>query len=66
MAAFDWGSLMRAGMRGLRLTPEQFWRLTPAELALLLGQDAGQAPLTRDRLEALARAWPDQGGPKDG
>lgn len=60
MTGFAWGKLMRAGIRGLRLTPQQFWALTPAELALLLGQDAGDTPLTRDRLEALARAFPDR------
>ncbi len=55
----DWPVLMRAGMRGLRLAPAQFWHLTPAEFALLLGQDAQAAPLTRDRLMALSRAYPD-------
>ncbi|MEM0945808.1 MAG: rcc01693 family protein [Pseudomonadota bacterium] len=60
MTGFDWPALMRAGLRGLRLSPEVFWRLTPAELAFLLGSDAGEGPLTRDRLEALSRAWPDK------
>ena len=26
---FDWPGLMQAGLKGLRLTPDQFWRLTP-------------------------------------
>ncbi len=60
MTAFDWPALMRAGLRGLGLAPDAFWRLTPGELAFLLGQGAGEGPLTRDRLEALARAWPDE------
>lgn len=55
----DWAGLMRAGMAGLRLTPDQFWALTPAELALMLGVAPGAAPMTRSRLEALARDWPD-------
>jgi len=57
---FDWPALMRAGIQGLGLTPEAFWRLTPAELLLMLGEDSGQAPMGRDRLEALAARFPDQ------
>ncbi len=60
MSGFDWPALMRAGMQGLRLTPEQFWRLTPAELRLMLGQDGAQAPMNRAGLAALQAAWPDQ------
>lgn len=59
MSAFDWPKLMRAGMRGLGLSPGQFWDLTPAELALLLGHGDEDAPLTRGRLDDLARAFPD-------
>ncbi len=55
----DWPGLMQAGMVGLRLTPDRFWRLTPAELALMLGIGAGAAPLTRARLDELSRQWPD-------
>lgn len=58
MSGFDWPALMRAGIQGLRLTPEQFWRLTPAELRLMLGQ-GGAAPLNRAGLDALMAAWPD-------
>ncbi|SDW48786.1 rcc01693 family protein [Roseicitreum antarcticum] len=56
---FDWAALMRAGLRDLRLTPAQFWALTPMELRMMLGLDAGTAPLTRARLEELAAAFPD-------
>jgi len=56
----DWPGLMRAGLTGLRLTPAEFWRLTPAELMMMLGRDAGSAPLGRARLEELARAFPDE------
>lgn len=58
-AKFDWPALMRAGMGGLRLTPEQFWALTPAELALMLGVEGGSKPLRRDGLAALMDAFPD-------
>lgn len=61
MSGIDWPGLMRAGMQGLRLTPDQFWRLTPAELRLMLGLEAAQPPLTRARLEELAQAYPDRG-----
>ncbi|MBA4351302.1 MAG: hypothetical protein C0427_08655 [Rhodobacter sp.] len=56
---------MRAGIGGLRLEPAVFWRLTPAELRLMLGLEAGAAPLTRARLAELAAAFPD-GGMTDG
>ena len=56
----DWPALMRAGFRTLRLPPETFWSLTPAELALMLGHEAGAAPMTRDGLAALAAAYPDE------
>ncbi|ANB34229.1 phage tail assembly chaperone [Rhodovulum sulfidophilum] len=60
---FDWGTLMRAGIRGLGLRPAEFWALTPAELMLMLGADGGPAPMSRARLEELARAFPDK--PRD-
>ncbi len=62
MSAFDWPTLMRAGMRGLGLSPLEFWSLTPAELALLLGEAPGSTPLTRSRLDELAAAFPDTEG----
>ncbi|MFV0383684.1 rcc01693 family protein [Paracoccus sp. (in: a-proteobacteria)] len=55
----DWPGLMRAGMQGLGLRPDQFWRLTPAELALMLGVDAGSPAMTRGRLAELAARYPD-------
>lgn len=59
MTAFAWPQLMRAGLQGLRLHPDQFWTLTPAELALMLGHGGGRAPMTRAGLEALVGAFPD-------
>ncbi|MDP5305651.1 rcc01693 family protein [Paracoccus spongiarum] len=58
----DWPGLMRAGLRGLGLRPDQFWSLTPAELALMLGVEAGPPAMTRSRLAALASRFPDRGG----
>ncbi|HSF63813.1 MAG TPA: rcc01693 family protein [Paracoccaceae bacterium] len=65
MSGIDWPGLMRAGIHGLGLTPEVFWRLTPAELRLMLGAET-QAPLTRARLEELAAAFPDRKRGEDG
>ena len=49
----DWCGLMQAGIGGLRLTPREFWALTPVELQLALGSRARSAgllsPLRRSR-----------------
>ncbi len=58
---FDWPALMGAGLRDLRLTPAQFWALTPMELAVMLGFEGGAEPLSRARLEELAARFPDKG-----
>ncbi|MDJ0821457.1 MAG: phage tail assembly chaperone [Paracoccaceae bacterium] len=57
---FDWPVLMRAGMRGLGLSPERFWALTPAELQLLIGEAQGTKPMGRQRLDELIAAFPDK------
>ncbi|MCB1310704.1 MAG: phage tail assembly chaperone [Sedimentitalea sp.] len=62
MTGIDWPALMRAGMQGLRLTPDAFWRLTPAELQLMLGQGATDAPMSRAKLDALLAVFPDKAG----
>ena len=59
MSRINWPRLMGAGLRGLGLKPVEFWALTPAELMLMLGVGGGDAPLTRDRLDQLIRAFPD-------
>ena len=59
MSSFDWPGLLRSGLSGLGLRPDQFWGLTPAELALMLGDRAAVPPLNRARLEELAGVWPD-------
>lgn len=60
MDGFDWPTLMRAGLRGLGLRPWEFWALTPAELRLMLGQDSGNQPMGRSRLDELIAAFPDE------
>lgn len=59
MTDLDWPGLMRAGLSGLRLTPREFWALTPAELQMMLGQAGGDAPMGRSRLDALLKDFPD-------
>ncbi len=59
MSLIDWAGLMRAGLQGLGLTPDAFWRLSPIELRIMLGADSALPPLTRDRLAELAAAFPD-------
>lgn len=55
----DWPALIRAGLQGLRLEPDAFWSLTPAELRVMLGADSGTRPMLSDGLAALMAAWPD-------
>ena len=59
-SGFDWPALMRAGLHGLRLTPDAFWALTPAELQMMLGSKAGEAPMLSAGLAALMAAYPDK------
>ena len=59
MTAFDWPGLLRKAVRELGLKPHEFWALTPAELWLMLGPDAGAMPMARSRLDELVRAFPD-------
>jgi uncharacterized phage protein (TIGR02216 family) len=57
---------MRAGLLGLRLTPAEFWALSPVELMLMLGVDPGGAPMGRARLMDLAAQFPDRKERHDG
>ena len=57
----DWAALLRAGLQRLGLRPSEFWALTPAELALILGQSKGVAPMARAELDTLLAAYPDEG-----
>lgn len=57
---FDWAALMRAGIQGLKLTPVDFWALTPAELQLMLGTPEAETPLLREGMDALMAAYPDK------
>jgi uncharacterized phage protein (TIGR02216 family) len=60
MSRIAWAELMRLGLRELRLPPDVFWDLTPAELLLVAGVGAGRAALTRAGLDALHARFPDK------
>lgn len=61
MSGLHWPGLLRLGLSELRLTPDQFWALTPAELLVMAGLDAdpGGAGMTRSTLAALVADFPD-------
>ncbi|MCP5074612.1 MAG: phage tail assembly chaperone [Rhodobacteraceae bacterium] len=57
----DWAVLMKVGLHHLRLNPEVFWRLTPVELAIMMGGTGGcRTALSRSGLEALCAKYPDR------
>lgn len=63
----DWQGLLQVGLVQLRLSPAEFWALTPAELQIKLGLEHRGSPMGRDQLDALARAFPDMNkDPNDG
>lgn len=65
MNGIDWQALMRAGLHGLQLRPDEFWRLSPVELALMLGMGPSTRPLGRAQLDDLIRQFPDAAPQKD-
>lgn len=60
MSCLDWPALLRAGLSQLRLRPDEFWSLTPVEFLTLAGHLGAAPPTTRDTLERLSRAFPDE------
>jgi uncharacterized phage protein (TIGR02216 family) len=60
-APFPWERAMAIGLGVLRLSPEQFWRMTPREFAAALAGLYGEpaAPIDRASFEALAARFPD-------
>jgi uncharacterized phage protein (TIGR02216 family) len=59
MTGLDWPGLMRLGLGRLKLDPDVFWRLTPAELALMAGIDRQGGALSRRGLDLLIARYPD-------
>ncbi|MGB5949469.1 MAG: rcc01693 family protein [Parvibaculum sp.] len=63
MKKFPWEQAMEIGLGRLRLAPQDFWRMTLAELAAA-ARGAGLAQvqvsaIRRAELEALTRRFPD-------
>lgn len=58
---FPWRQAIGFGLGVLRLPPEQFWTMTPRELALAIEAVSGRggAPLPRDALNDLMKRFPD-------
>ncbi len=60
MQPFPWKQAIGFGLGVLRLAPEQFWRMTPRELALAIEAAGGRgAPLDRAALKQLMARYPD-------
>jgi uncharacterized phage protein (TIGR02216 family) len=57
--AFPWDEVMAIGLGVLRLSPKDFWAVTPHEFALAVGKLRPQAP-DRRALDALMNAFPDR------
>jgi len=61
MQPFPWKQAMGFGFGVLRLPPEQFWRMTPRELAAAVEAVTGaRGSLDRAGLSELMRRYPDE------
>ena len=59
--AFPWKEAIGFGLGVLRLPPEQFWRMTPRELAYAIDAVGGKrVPLDRADFDALMKRYPDE------
>ncbi|MFO0992408.1 MAG: rcc01693 family protein [Hyphomicrobiales bacterium] len=59
---FPWRRVMETGLGGLGLSPSEFWRSTPRELAMAIAGRFGApiAPMHRGDLERLMERFPDR------
>lgn len=61
MNPFPWQQAIGFGLGVLRLPPEQFWRMTPRELAFAIEAVRGTGvPLDRGGLADLMKRFPDE------
>lgn len=62
MKPFPWAHAIGFGIGVLRLPPEQFWRMTPRELAYAVAAVRGpnREPMNRTALDHLMRRFPDK------
>ena len=63
---FPWAQALAIGLGVLRLSPDQFWRMTPREFAAALRGLYSDAAAAFDRatLDALAARFPDRRRPQ--
>jgi uncharacterized phage protein (TIGR02216 family) len=60
MQPFPWREAIGFGLGVLKLPPEQFWRMTPRELAYAIETATGRnAPLDRAAFMQLMARYPD-------
>jgi uncharacterized phage protein (TIGR02216 family) len=58
---FPWKQAIGFGLGVLKLSPEQFWRMTPRELAYAIEAASGRsAPIDRAALTHLMKRYPDE------
>ena len=61
MTPFPWKQAIGFGLGVLKLSPEQFWRMTPRELAYAIeAVRGGAAPINRDAMRDLMKRYPDE------
>lgn len=61
MTPFPWKEAMAFGFGVLRLSPQEFWAMTPRELAYAIEAISGcSAPLDRKTFSELMRKFPDE------
>ena len=58
-----WDRLMAVGLGALRLSPAEFWSMTPRELRAAIGPLPGADAPGRDALDALMMRFPDEEAP---
>lgn len=60
MTPFPWKEAIGFGLGVLRLSPDEFWRMTPRELAYAIEAVRGRgAPLNRDAFTEMMKRYPD-------
>ncbi|MCR6734805.1 MAG: phage tail assembly chaperone [Afipia sp.] len=62
MKPFPWQEAIGFGLGVLRLPPEQFWRMTPRELAYAVAAvgGPGHEPMDRAAFDDLMQKFPDK------
>jgi uncharacterized phage protein (TIGR02216 family) len=58
---FPWAELMHKGIGRLQLSPQEFWRSTPREIAAAFGSASqpANAEMLRQKLDEMGEQYPD-------